>query len=182
MRYILKKLTDARALLLGSIEYVYFVWVGFFFKIILRHKVPRVNIRPPVDCVEPTSPTTFRGGDNASYNFAMCNKHVWSSKIWLLGIQFNFWVILVFLNFHGLWCLTPLSIIFQLYRGGQFCWWRKPEYPEKTPACCKSLTNFITMLYRVYLAMNGVRTHNFSGGTDYTGSCTIRSRPRRSLY
>ena len=30
----------------------------------------------------------------------------------------------------GLWCLTPLSTIIQLYR--QFYWWRKPEYPEKT--------------------------------------------------
>jgi hypothetical protein len=55
------------------------------------------------------------------------------------------------------WCFTPLSTIFKLYRGSQFYWWRKP------PNCHKSLTNFITMLYRVHLTMNGIQTHNVSG-------------------
>jgi hypothetical protein len=61
----------------------------------------------------------------------------------------------------GLWCLTLISRIFQLYRGSQFYLWRKPGYPEKTTHLPQVTDKFITKCCIEY--MSGIQAQNVSG-------------------
>ena len=82
----------------------------------------------------------------------------WQMKIWF-----------------DLWCLTPLSTIFQLHRGcGQFYWWRKPEYLD--------LPQVLDKFYHIILCtLSGIRTRSVVIGTDCIGSCKFNNHTIMTL-
>ena len=79
-----------------------------------------------------------------SLKWSKCMTHHWHMySVWWLNTGW------------GLWCLTPLSTKFELYRAGLL-------YSRRNQGICNQVKDkfYPIIFYRVHLFMSGIQTHN----------------------